>query len=56
MYPSSIVPPCLPPADVRMPGRPKKARRKEWNEEQADTSTILSKKDVQIKCSNCGIA
>ncbi|XP_074342088.1 uncharacterized protein LOC141679500 [Apium graveolens] len=56
MWPSSTVPPCLPPADVRMPGRPKKARRKEWHEEKAGSSTVLSKKGVQMKCSNYGIA
>ncbi|KAK1358306.1 hypothetical protein POM88_051562 [Heracleum sosnowskyi] len=38
-----------------MPGRPKKARRKEWHKEKGGTSTILSKKGVKMKCGNCGM-
>nr|XP_017251959.1 PREDICTED: uncharacterized protein LOC108222565 [Daucus carota subsp. sativus] len=61
MWPKSKLVPVLPPMQRRMPGRPKKARRKEMHEDNAKGTSLkangavqVSKKGVQMTCSNCG--
>lgn len=61
MWPESKVMPVLPPMQRRMPGRPKKARRKEMHKDKdkgtsskANGAVQVSKKGVQMTCSNCG--
>lgn len=50
-WPKTGFPDILPPKARRMPGRPKKHRRREQGEEGAGSK--LSKKGVLMKCSQC---
>nr|XP_017245786.1 PREDICTED: uncharacterized protein LOC108217466 [Daucus carota subsp. sativus] len=60
MWPESSINPVLPPVERRMPGRPKKARRKEFGEDvgtskkQCEETMRVSRKKLQMTCSNCG--
>ncbi|XP_012569048.1 uncharacterized protein [Cicer arietinum] len=45
-------PDVLPPPSRRLPGRPKRSRNKDADEKNKD-STMISRKGMSIKCSNC---
>nr|XP_016461892.1 PREDICTED: uncharacterized protein LOC107785169 [Nicotiana tabacum] len=52
MWPTSTNPPIEPPPIKKMPGRPKKKRRRE--ETEHPTSGKLSRRGMEMTCSNCG--
>lgn len=51
-WPISDMPRPLPPAYVKMPGRPKTQRRREQGEEPKGTK--LSRVGIKMRCSSCG--
>lgn len=52
MWPISTIEPVLPPERRRLPGRPKKQRRREHHEDPRP-SVQVSRKGKEIKCTRC---
>lgn len=53
MWPKSSIDPPLPPQARRMPGRPKKQRRREQHEEPQKRRFSISRAGLVITCSRC---